>query len=80
MGRPPRDPHAAARAREFLDRHVGESVSLDDLARAVGLSRDHVIRLFRRTYGVTPFQYRRRLRLRHAGERLRERLQALDSA
>ena len=80
MARPVRDPQAAARAKDHLDRHVGEPISLDEVARAAGVSRNHVIRLFRRHYGMTPFQYRRRLRLRRAEALLREGLRAVDAA
>ena len=43
-----------ARARELLDDRVAETVSLEALAEAAGLSRFHLIRSFRREYGVTP--------------------------
>ncbi|WP_317995810.1 bifunctional DNA-binding transcriptional regulator/O6-methylguanine-DNA methyltransferase Ada [Vulcanimicrobium alpinum] len=46
--------------------------SLGDAARAVGLSRFHFQRLFRRITGVTPGEFARALR----AERLRERLRA----
>ena len=55
-------------------------MTLDDIARAAGVSRFHVIRLFRRAYGMTPFQYRRRLRLQRAEELLRAGLRAVDVA
>ena len=80
MARPPRDPEAAARAREFLERHVGDPVSLDDVAEAAGVSRSHVIRLFRRHYGITPFEFRRRLRIQRAQELLQRGLRAVDVA
>ncbi len=44
-----------------------EPPSLDDVARAIGLSRFHFQRLFRRVTGVTPGEYVRARR----GERLR---------
>lgn len=80
MARPPREPYAAARAKDFLERHVGDPVSLEDVAHAAGVSRFHLVRLFRRSYGVTPFQYRRRLRLQRAEQLLREGLRAVDVA
>ena len=80
MARPSRDPLAAARAKEFLERHVTEPVTLDDIARSANVSRNHVIRLFRRAYGMTPFQYRRRLRLQRAEQLLRAGLRLADVA
>ena len=79
-GRPVRDPVAPARVKEFLDRNVGEPVRLEDLAGVAGVSRNHVIRVFRRAYGITPFQYRRSVRLRRAEQMLREGLRAVDVA
>jgi AraC-like DNA-binding protein len=46
------------------------SAGLADLARAAGLSTYHVSRVFRRTTGVTISEFRTRLRVRHALDRL----------
>ena len=80
LARPPREPHAAARAREFLERKVCEPITLDDVAEAARVSRSHVIRLFRRHFGMTPFEYRRRLRLQRAEELLRSGLRSVEVA
>ena len=80
MSRKTRDPAAAARAKDFLERSVGVPVSLEDVARAAGVSRGYMVRLFRKTYGITPFEYRRRLRLRRAQELLRAGLRGVDVA
>jgi AraC-like DNA-binding protein len=70
VARPIRDPLAAERARDFVELHLWEPMSLDEVASAAGVSRFHVVRLFRRNFGLTPFRYRRLLRLRQARERL----------
>ena len=60
-----------AQVRELLVARVAENVRLDELARVAGLSPFHLIRLFRRRYGVTPFAYLRNLRVERARDALR---------
>jgi AraC-like DNA-binding protein len=59
-----------ARVRELLHDRFAEDLGADDLARAVGLSRFQVSRLFREAYGVPPSAYLRQVRLREARRRL----------
>jgi AraC-like DNA-binding protein len=60
-----------ARARELLEDRLAEAVNLGELADAAGLSRFHLIRLFRRQFGVTPFAYQRNRRIERARATLR---------
>jgi len=46
-----------ARARDYLDAHLGQETDLADLARLAGLSRSHFIRAFARETGFTPHAY-----------------------
>lgn len=48
----------------------GEAANLDQVARAAGLSKFHLLRLFRAVFGETPMKYAEGLRLRRAAERL----------
>lgn len=70
------DAHAEAvrRATGMLRERAGEPVAVDELARAVGLSRFALLRGFQRVLGVTPAQFARAQRR----ERFRTGLQ--DSA
>ena len=43
--------------RLYLDLHITENVKLTDLERELSFSKEHIIRLFRQTYGITPHQY-----------------------
>jgi AraC-like DNA-binding protein len=54
------------RARDFLHAELRNAPTLDDLARASGLSRAHLSRQFSATFGVAPHQYLIALRLDHA--------------
>jgi AraC family transcriptional regulator len=65
-----RDRARAVRAAEWLDAHATEPVSLDDVAREVGLGAFHFLRVFGSVFGVTPHQYLIGARLRRAAQLL----------
>lgn len=48
----------------------GEAANLDQVARAAGLSKFHLVRLFRAVHGETPMKYAEGLRLERAARRL----------
>lgn len=64
------EPAAVRRAREYLDAHLDRPVELADLADAVGLSRFHLLRVFRSTVGTTPHGYLTDRRVQQAKELL----------
>lgn len=69
--RPPgHEPVAVRRARDYLDAHLDAPVELADLAGAVGLSRFHLLRVFRAAVGTTPHGYLTDRRVRRAKELL----------
>jgi AraC-like DNA-binding protein len=63
-------PSALDRARQFLHANWAEAVSLDDLAEAARLSRFHLLREFRKRYGLPPHAYQLQLRIMEAKEML----------
>jgi AraC family transcriptional regulator len=72
-------PQQTRTVQDFIRAHLHESISLDDLARCVALSRYHFARRFRRTMGATPHEFvlgqrisRARLMLRRTRTPLRE--------
>jgi AraC-like DNA-binding protein len=58
------------RVRTFLQTHVSEPVSIEDLARMSALSECHLISAFRYEFGLPPHAYHLRLRLASACEAL----------
>ena len=73
-----REPDTMRRVREarrYLDEHLDETVTLDRLGRAVGLSPWHLQRTFKRITGVTPRAYAGARRM----ERMKSRLKVGDS-
>jgi AraC-like DNA-binding protein len=59
------------RARDLADSRYAEPLTVDDLARAAGLSRAHFSREFRRAFGETPHGYLLTRRLERAAALLR---------
>ncbi|ODN71441.1 AraC family transcriptional regulator [Methylobrevis pamukkalensis] len=57
---------AMRRVREFLDASLATDPDLGRLAELAGLSRDHLIRLFKRETGLTPHAYLMDARVREA--------------
>jgi AraC-like DNA-binding protein len=69
-----------ATVREMLDDRTAENVGLDELAAAAGVSRFHLIRVFQRRYGLTPFAYQRNRRIEKARAVLRTGKSIADAA
>ncbi len=64
---PPRDlPHPVRRARDWLNHHFNESITLEQLADVAQLSPFHLLRIFRRAVGLPPHAYQTRLRIERA--------------
>jgi AraC-like DNA-binding protein len=59
------------RAKDLADARYTETLGVDDLARAAGLSRAHFTREFRRAFGETPHAYLLTRRLERAAALLR---------
>ena len=57
-------------ACRYIENHLDETVKLEALGQAVGLSTFHTQRLFRRALGITPREYQQALRM----ERFRQHL------
>ena len=65
-----RDHRRAVESALRIDENSGESLRLDELANAAGLSPFHFLRVFNKVLGVTPHQYLVRSRLRRAARQL----------
>ncbi|NVN51717.1 AraC family transcriptional regulator [Mycolicibacterium hippocampi] len=59
------------RAKDLVDAHYSEPITIDDLADAAGLSRAHFSRMFTRTFGESPRAYLQTRRLERAAALLR---------
>jgi AraC family transcriptional regulator len=81
---PPRRARSAAKDRRravesalWIEAHAAEAIDLHGLARRVGLSPYHYLRIFSSSLGVTPHQYLVRRRLCRAAQLLTEEDRAI---
>jgi AraC family transcriptional regulator len=58
------------RVKDFVESSLDQDITLDSLAREVGYSRAHFLRMFRESTGTTPYQYVMQRRIAHAEELL----------
>ena len=58
--------HNAEQMRAFLDMHILEDWKLSHIAAHFSFTKEHFIRVFRNTYGITPHQYILQSRIRIA--------------
>jgi AraC-like DNA-binding protein len=63
---PAASPNALRRVREYLEAHFTERVCLTDLTVVAEMSAFHLIRQFRRYYGVPPYRYLELVRVERA--------------
>ncbi len=54
--------------KNYLAEHYNKNIFIHDLENLSGLSQDHLIRQFNKTFGMTPIQYLIRLRVEKAKE------------
>ena len=59
-------------ARDYVQAHYAEPMTLEALSRAAALSPNRVIQHYREAFGATPYQEVRQLRLKAAYRRLRQ--------
>ena len=53
-------------AKNFIDERITDNLSLDEISLKIGISKYHFIRVFKQTFGVSPYQYQKRKRLEFA--------------
>ncbi len=63
-------PPKLKRVIDFIETHLHDSIGLDDLAEAAGLSANHFLRVFKLATGETPYHFLRNRRLERARQLL----------
>ncbi|WP_432734911.1 helix-turn-helix domain-containing protein [Maridesulfovibrio sp. FT414] len=74
------EPAAVKRVREYLSENLSDNVSLEELSAIAGLSRYHLLRVFREATGLPPHSYHLQLRIEHAKKLLRSGLPFAQTA
>ncbi|MDP4152018.1 MAG: AraC family transcriptional regulator [Bacillota bacterium] len=57
---------------QYIETHVSEPISIDDMVKLVHISKYYFIRLFRRFTGQTPYEYLTNCRINHVKKLLKE--------
>src|SRR6476469_10791833 len=57
-------------AKYFMDKNFDRAISLDTISKEACISKFHLIRSFKKLYGVTPYQHLTFLRIKKANELL----------
>ena len=65
-------PGTVARIRDYMLTHIGESISLEALARVACMSRFHFARRFRQSTGCSPMTFLLHVRIQRARRLLEE--------
>jgi len=65
-------------AKLFIDSHYAEAIDLDNITNEAHFSKFHFIRLFRKIYGKTPYQYVTTVRIEKAMQLLRSGISVSD--
>lgn len=62
----------AIRVREYIRAHWLDDFDLNQISKAVGMSHDHMTRVFKKWIGMTPYNYYQELKLEKIKEALRD--------
>ena len=73
-------PLAVRRLKEYIHEYYDQNISLNDLSRAAELSPDHVVKLFKKRFGLPPHQYLLNLRIEKAKNLLADKIPVMDVA
>lgn len=63
---------AVGKMQKYIDDHIEDEITLEDLSRACGYSKYHATRIFKELTGRTPSEVIRALRLTNAAKSLRD--------
>ena len=66
-----KDWHGVARAIQHMNRYCDQNLKLEDYASMCHMSKYHFLRVFKSVTGITPLEYRSRIRIDHAKELLK---------
>ncbi|WP_299223438.1 AraC family transcriptional regulator [uncultured Psychroserpens sp.] len=62
--------HKAKVARAYINENYQEDISIDEISKEAGVSKFHLIRVFKKIYGITPYNMLVQTRLNKATELL----------
>lgn len=69
---PRHEPYLVSQTKEYLSEELSRKMSLDEVAGAVGLSRYHFLRVFKKSTGIPPHAFRTQRRIDLSQKLLRQ--------
>ncbi|HEY0743343.1 MAG TPA: AraC family transcriptional regulator [Chryseosolibacter sp.] len=66
------------RAKLFIDEHYSSPIDLETLSSEACFSKYHFLRLFKRTYNKTPYQYLSEIRIEKAKQKLKAHVASIS--
>lgn len=67
------------RAKMYMEQNCGKDLTLDRLATEACMSKFHFVRVFRKFYGRTPYQYLTTIRMQKAARALKANASVIDA-
>lgn len=64
----------------YLEQHYAEAITLDELSRVAGLSKYHLLRVFTRQKGISPYRYLETVRIDQAKKLLEQGVPPAEAA
>jgi AraC family transcriptional regulator len=71
---------AMLNAKAHMDARIMDNLSLEELSKQIGISKYHFLRVFKNTFGISPYQYQKRMRLLQARQELMLGHEILETA
>jgi AraC-like DNA-binding protein/mannose-6-phosphate isomerase-like protein (cupin superfamily) len=71
---------ASARICAHLERNYAKAITLDELSKIAGLSKYHMLRLFTKEKGISPYSYLETIRIDHAKMLLQQGVSPINVA
>src|ERR1041385_6737733 len=71
--------NAVIGARHYIDNHYATNLDLDTLSQVRFVSKYHLLRLFKKYYGLTPRQYLTDKRIEKSKEHLKKGMNITDT-
>ena len=69
-----------AKAREYLENNWREEFNIDSIAKAARISSSHLVRLFKKHTGMTPYSYYQEIKVSRLKEALRDKNLSVSQA
>lgn len=70
----------SSRIKEFIDMHYREDMKVEDIAKKLNSHRSFVARSFKKSYGISPVEYRHKLRVFEGLKKMNQEHQEVTTA